>query len=172
MGELPHRKVSMSIKITLSEEDQQLAIEVGDNRYAVHSKRGTAERFNHKGRSAEKEYESIGAEIAVARALDLTWEDRPIVQDRKGDIIDGLQVRSTKYSSGRLLIYDTDNNDHDFFLVTGEFPNYIVKGWINCGEGKKIGTLRQLVYDRPPQICVEQEDLNPVEAYERVEIAS
>jgi hypothetical protein len=158
--------LSLGSEIKLSEEDQDLALWTALKRFEFHSKRNTKQTFNHKGRSIDMEVESLGAEVAVARVLGLDWQDRSIEEDRDGDVGKGIQVRSTKHENGGLLIYHSDNGNHDFFLVTGNFPFYNVKGWINCDEGRKVGEIRQLRPDRPAVTRVDQKDLISVEGYQ------
>lgn len=155
----------MPVRHALSKEDQQLAFEVGQNRYNYHSARNTPHRWNRPPiRDLNLEVEAIGAEIATARVLGLDWQDKSIEEDRDGDIQGGIQVRFTNYPTGRLLLHDSDNDDHVFFLVTGNYPNYVVQGWVPCDEGKAVGSVRELQPGRPA-ICVEQEDLYSVKYY-------
>jgi hypothetical protein len=73
--------------------------------------------------------EGACAEAAVAKFLAVPFS--PVVgalDTALGDVA-GLQVRSTKYGSGSLLIHNSDADDHIFILVTGENGKYALRGW-------------------------------------------
>jgi hypothetical protein len=107
---------------------------------ALEKRRVGAHGFN---RNAQERYridiEGLHAEYVAAKALNLL-PFTPCVGEldsAMGDIGPGLQVRSTKYSSGSLLIHDSDDDDHIFILVTGELGVFDVRGWIYARDGKK-----------------------------------
>jgi hypothetical protein len=54
-----------------------------------------------------------------------------------GDVLPGIQVRSTKYKSGSLLVHKTDADDDRFVLVTGSQGAYDIRGWITGSDGKR-----------------------------------
>jgi hypothetical protein len=86
--------------------------------------------------SNELFYQGFGAELAVAKVLniypdmssdyseyDLLWEGKTI------------NVKSTKYPNGRLLIPEFQGRTADWYiLVTGEMPEYIIRGVAHADE--------------------------------------
>lgn len=136
--------------------DVRLATEAGKRRFARRS--DNEHRWNRGDQhTVELEIEAIGAEIAVARAIGRDWvdSDRP---DYDGDVGPGVQVRHTRYVSGRLLLHESDPDDHWYFLVTGDFPTFRVVGFVRGDVAKKVGKVLELQECRPA-IAVEQHDL-------------
>jgi hypothetical protein len=82
--------------------------------------------------------EGLLAEAAVAKALGLYYA--PVTGELDtllGDVMQGVQVRSTKYLSGSLLVHKTDADDDKFLLVVGASGKYRIAGWIFGRDGKK-----------------------------------
>lgn len=86
----------------------------------------------------ELDIEGMLAEAAVAKALGVPHEPLPGELDTAwGDVAPGVQVRSTKYPTGHLLVHDSDYDEHVFVLVTGAQGRYKLAGWIqakNCKD--------------------------------------
>ena len=105
---------------------------------AIEKQRRGAHGFNRKD-FWQLDIEGVLAEAAVAKALGLDeWE--PVVgqlDTELGDVMSGLQVRSTWYAKGNLLIHETDADDDKFVLVTGAAPTYMIRGWCHGRDGKK-----------------------------------
>lgn len=101
-----------------------------------------AHGFNRDHERWQIDVEGVLAEAAVAKALGIEYE--PVVGEldtESGDLGRWsnvpVQVRSTKYQTGSLLIHDRDPDDHRFVLVTGIYGTYQIRGWIYAKEGKK-----------------------------------
>jgi hypothetical protein len=70
-----------------------------------------------------------GAECAVAKALDRYWSGH--VGSFKGpDIGKNIQVRWRSNPVWDLIVRDDDPDDHFYFLVTGQAPQFMVHGCI------------------------------------------
>ena len=81
--------------------------------------------------------EGLLAEAAVAKAVGVYYAPITGALDTTlGDILPGVQIRSTKYDSGSLLVHDSDHDDHRFILVTGASGKYRIAGWCYGREGK------------------------------------
>lgn len=79
----------------------------------------------------------FGAEVAAAVALGVPWR-RPDPRTRHdGDLIDGTEVRSTRYATGKLLIRPEDYEERAFVLVTGMVPHFVIRGWKRCCESRR-----------------------------------
>jgi len=104
---------------------------------ALEKRRVGAHGFNRHLERWQIDVEGVLAEAAAAKALGLSYE--PVVgrlDTEEGDVGLGLQVRSTKYSSGSLLVHDSDADDDKFILVTGIYGVYDIRGWCFGREGK------------------------------------
>jgi hypothetical protein len=86
---------------------------------------------------------------------------------RAGDV-GNLQVRATEHERGCLILYDRDDANAVFVLVTGRFPEYIVRGWCYAHEGQQP---RYVKHDaRFPTYFVPQSALRPIEQLQRMEL--
>jgi hypothetical protein len=104
---------------------------------ALEKRRSGAHGFNRDNERWQIDVEGLLAEAAAAKALGLPYE--PTVGEldtHLGDIGPRLQVRSTKYPTGSLLIHDKDADRDKFILVTGIYGVYDIRGWIYGEEGK------------------------------------
>lgn len=150
------------MRVLLYPADVRLATDAGTARFA--RRRDTEQRYGRlqSDHTVELEIEAIGAEIAVARAIGRAWidSDRP---DYDGDVGDGVQVRHTRYSTGRLLLHPDDRDDHVFFLVTGVFPEFRVVGYLRGARARAVGRVLVLQPGRPV-IAVRQSELTQMKA--------
>lgn len=145
----------------LSPADQQLAIDAGRRRYARRRAAGSKHRYNRPQQSMEQDIQQdidgCGSEIETARFLDVPWVETT-EPDPDGDIAPGVQVRHTVYANGCLLLHPTDVDSHAFYLVTGNFPDYQIKGWTIALDGKREEHWKELRPGRPcyavPQRCL------------------
>jgi hypothetical protein len=96
-------------------------------------------------------------ECAVAKALNQYW---PREFDA-GDV-SLLQVRSTTYTDGHLIVYDYNPDDAAFILVTGAAPNLRISGWIEGRAAKQRKWWHEK--ERGSAFFVPQMALQPVEA--------
>ena len=65
---------------------------------------------------------------------------------------------------GHLLLHKEDADEDLFLLVTGFSGDYVIRGWIQCFEGKKEEYWKS-EFGRPDRSCywVPQEALNPMD---------
>lgn len=73
-------------------------------------------------------------EMAVARHLQCYWSGKG---EFRGFDVGTVQVRTTRHEDGRLILHPKDNDDHQFWLVTGINGVYRIRGWIYGFDGKK-----------------------------------
>ena len=113
--------------------------------YAGVDRRVSAMQKNRRGAHGfnrndfwQLDLEGLLAEAAVAKALNVYYAPVTGALDTEmGDVLPGVQVRSTKYLSGSLLVHNSDADDHRFLLVTGASGAYDIRGWILGKDGKK-----------------------------------
>jgi hypothetical protein len=104
--------------------------------------------------------EGLLAEAAVAKALGIYYAPITGALDTDlGDVLPGIQVRSTKYKSGSLLVHKTDADDDRFVLVTGAQGVYDIPGWITGADGKREDYWK--VYKTRGAYWVPQDALKP-----------
>lgn len=105
---------------------------------AMEKQRKGAHGFNRDYERWQIDVEGLLAEAAAAKALNLPYAPTVGSLDTAdGDIGPGLQVRSTKYNTGSLLVHDRDPEDHYFILVTGVYGVYDIRGWIQAKHAKQ-----------------------------------
>lgn len=127
---------------------------------AIEKKRKGAHGFNRTD-FWELDVEGLLAEAAVAKGLGIYYAPVTGALDTAlGDVLPGIQVRSTKYKNGSLLIHKTDADDDKFLLVTGAQGSYDVRGWIVGSEGKRQEYWK--LYKERGAFWVPQSALNPL----------
>jgi hypothetical protein len=112
--------------------------------YAGVDRRVSAMAKNRKGAHGfnrsdfwQLDLEGLLAEAAVAKALGVYYAPVTGALDTGlGDVLPGIQVRSTKYDTGSLLVHDSDADSDLFLLVTGASGSYIVRGYISGKDAK------------------------------------
>lgn len=133
---------------------------------AIAKKRKGAHGFNRTD-FWELDIEGLLAEAAVAKALGLYFSPTTDALDTSlGDVIKGIQVRSTKYDTGCLLVHNTDADADRFVLVTGSQGRYQIRGWILGEHAKEPKWWR--VYKNRGAFWVEQQFLHPFKPKELI----
>jgi hypothetical protein len=85
-------------------------------------------------------------EKAVAKFLKLHWGGCGQINDVD---VDNVEVRSTPYEKGHLIIHKSDASDRKFYFVTGIDGNYTIRGWIWGHEAKDEKYWGELQPNRP-----------------------
>lgn len=134
----------MSVTVRLSLGEVAIARMVGEQRLrdavvgGVAQKYGAENRENHE----QADVQGAAAEMAVASYLDRYWSGMGSTIGH-GDV--GLvEVRSTAYEYGSLLLHHDDHDDRPYVLaiVPLELPldaavEAHLRGWLFAGEGKQ-----------------------------------
>jgi len=103
----------------------------------------------------QRHIEGALSECAMAKFLNVYWNKSPWFNPDVGDI----EVRTTVYETGRLIIRDRDKDDTRYYLLTGINGKYTVRGYVYAREAKQTKYLDQPVAGRPPSYFVPQSDL-------------
>lgn len=128
--------------ITLSPVEQRICRGIAKMRYFNARSAGVKNAKIGGQSDAETDLEGFGAEMAFCRMFnvfpDLTIEIRCADTD-KGDAVlpcgSTVDVKSTKYESGKLLASPSRKSGHDLYaLMTGEFPTYTFRGFMKTSE--------------------------------------
>lgn len=98
-------------------------------------------------------------ELVVAKFVDRFWSGQ--LGNYKARDAGPVQVRTTRYTDGHLLLYDTDVDDHPFVLVFGEAPEFTMAGWLYAREGK-LPLYARVTPHGKPAYWVPQRALKPM----------
>lgn len=139
------------VKVELDENELRRWAHAGIDRRisAMAKKRKGAHGFDREGEAWQIDIEGLCAEAAVAKALGVYFN--PVVGELDttlGDVLPGVQVRSTRYGYDRtnvgfLLCHDTDADTDRFVLVCGAYGHYRIAGWILGENGKQPAYKKQ-----------------------------
>ena len=103
------------------------------------------------------EIEGACGELAVAKFTGRTWLGVGIM---RGDDVPGLQVRTTRHATGRLLVRHDDDDAATFVLVTGRTPVFVIRGWLYGWEAKRDEWWGTPNPNGPALFCVPQAALH------------
>ena len=108
-------------------------------------------------RDWSEDIEGCLGEMALAKGLGEYWHG---VQRVGGDDVGaGLEVRTTTYTNGHLLLHDDDHDDRRYYLVTGSLGKYHLRGYIYGVDGKKREYWKDLAGNDRPAYFVPQSAL-------------
>ena len=159
-----------------------MKIEVPDS--VLHKIAKTARRRNAENRTAKQtdglvsghnktslraDFEGAIGEWAVAKALDLEWDGEFFehgdweVWRTEGHDVEGLEVRTTMYRFGRLIVQPSNKDDVPYVLVTlaEDYREAHLRGW-SWGRDVKQPKHWQEFWARPTY-AMAQSDLQPIE---------
>jgi hypothetical protein len=153
------KKVFMN-KVFLTHLELKIAAMVGQSRIEDSIKKRLPQTT---GVERSLDIDTLGAECELAVAKFLNRYPVFSVSTFKAPDVDGLQVRGTTVSTGRLIMRPNDPVDNVYVLVVKyPFSEYIIAGWITGRRAQKIGIWEEKV-DRPGAWWVSQSNLNPLD---------
>tara|TARA_R110000787_G_scaffold123223_1_gene234169 strand:- start:699 stop:1181 length:483 start_codon:yes stop_codon:yes gene_type:complete len=115
-------------------------------------------------REWQADIEGLAGEYVLAKHLGKFWQ--PVVgrlDTDEGDV-HGLQVRTTAWKNGCLIVNKKDPDDDPFVLVTGDNSvgfNWYIRGWMYGRDAKKDEWWKAKQKDRYAYF-VEQKHLRPM----------
>lgn len=125
------------MEVTLTPEEMLQASVTGARRRILALEQGRKDRYGWGNMDYWGiDIEGCLAELAAAKAMGLYWGGISDSARDEGDI-NGIEVRSTKYKKGSLILHPDDPDERVFILVVGAAPEYNVAGWIRAKHGKK-----------------------------------
>lgn len=145
----------MVLKVTLTEEEINLAYEIANKRNQSQRK---ANRKDGKVLDDSLGIDKQGAlaEMAVAKALGRAWDGKFFeISDwlkwrEVGNDVSGLEIRSTKHKNGRLIVHPKDKQFAKFVLVIAhDESKYELKGWAYGLECQRPEYFADVGYGRP-----------------------
>jgi hypothetical protein len=152
------------VKVSLSADELRLAAEAGVERRlrALGKGRRGAHGFDRDYEAWSIDIEGVAAEWACAKCLGVDYT--PVVGEldtEMGDVAPGVQVRSTRYETGHLLLHESDLPDHYFLLIVGLAPDFRIAGWTTPAESRKPEFWK--VFKNRGAYWIPQAELRPVE---------
>jgi hypothetical protein len=133
------------MQVTLNETQQKMAKDVGSKRREAAKKRSRPQPHGvpssadgHKIELLDLDIQSSGAELAVAIATGQKWNSEIIndsLENAPCDVGDNIEVRWSMHPHAHLIIYEENDPDRTYVLVTGNFPNYEIRGYIRGWKG-------------------------------------
>ena len=155
----------MNIELNLAE--QKLAIYLARGRFQNARKLGKPNMKMGDQSNEQTDIEGVGAEIAYCKMMNV-YPDTEIAENLPSEdavLPDGrfVDVKVTKYSSGRLLVtLKKKVGDVDLYvLITGEFPKYRIVGQMDSAEIIKESRIGDLGHG--PGYMATQDELEKVE---------
>lgn len=119
--------------ITLSAADVLRAVAVAVERFHdSRARRLDPANARHRDLFTQLLDEANGAcgEAAWCRFTGEEWTGAVGTFHRTPDAQGRVEVRTTHYSSGKLILQRSDHPERWFVLVTGKAPRFVVRGWI------------------------------------------
>jgi len=121
--------------VHLNETEQEICNKLAEERYANNREANIKDRKIGPQTTKETDLDGIGAEFAVAKVLNI-YPDLSI-KPRKGGVElvarnhARIDVKQTRHKKGHLLAVITKKKGETdvFILVTGQMPEYRIKGW-------------------------------------------
>jgi hypothetical protein len=90
------------------------------------------------GKEWQAHIEGACGEVAVAKAMGRYWGGSVNTFKSGGDLDStGWEVRTRSDHAYNLIVRDNDADERVFILVTGQAPNYQVRGWLKAADAKR-----------------------------------
>ena len=121
--------------VTLTWSELRSAAMVGVTRRVQDMAKGLKDAHGASdGDRWDRDIEGAAGEMAFAKWANMFWSGA--LGDLKADDVGDVQIRTSAYASGRLILHPADPDDRIFVLVTGIGPRYTLRGWLHANEGK------------------------------------
>jgi hypothetical protein len=152
----------MNPTVTLTSAEWTIALVVAGIRQCANE---AVKRVDAHGASPEDglilHQQGAAAEAAVAKYLGRWWSGA--INDLKAADVGNLQVRSTPYQEGSLILHKVKDADDDcFILAVGTAPTFRLAGWIRGRDGKSERFWTEKKNNGRPAYFVPQEALKPM----------
>lgn len=148
------------MKIKLTPSEMMTAAMVGVMRQIQNLKRKRRDAHGFQGPAWQIHIEGAMGECAVAKALGLYWSGA--VGNLKAADVGEIEVRTTGYESGKLIVRNSDPDESIFVLVIGMNGSYRLAGWL-YGEKAKRPRYKDKVGNRDVAYFVPQKELTKMD---------
>jgi len=133
-------------------EAGHVVTEIGLHKLQLAAKAGVARQIESYARKSKPAYgadhslnwqiaiEGVIGEWIISRMLGIEWHGKGVLGGP--DVGEDLEVRTSAYNNGRLILHPFDGKRGDdpnriFWLVTGSQQTYFVRGWIRAADGQR-----------------------------------
>jgi len=151
------------MRITLSLEEIAMAAAIAVHRGVDAIRHDRKNQHGFKGNGWTENIEGYGAELAVSKALNLYYSAGDGKGFKGADVSEKIQVRWASQDNYRLIVRGADQTDYIYVLVTGEAPEYDIKGFMPGHIVKQDKYFSNPGNGRPDAWWVPQSDLKPIE---------
>lgn len=136
-------------QITLTIEELHRAIAVGVQRNVSAMQRNASPSHNRdKARPAwDENIEGAAGELAVAKYFGCRWDGN--FGNFKAADVHNIEVRTTAWPNGKLIVHPSDPDDRRFILATGIAPRFTLVGWMTGRQAKQKRWWGELTKGRP-----------------------
>lgn len=144
----------MSINVKLLEKELESSKLLGEKRFTESRKMG----LKNKQLNYKPYFDYLGAagEMAVAKGLSLKFIET-CNSFKAADVGMNIQVRTTEYKNGRLIVHSNDNPMDLYILCIASMPYFTVVGWCYGYECFEKG------FEKDGNMWVDQYKLRPIE---------
>lgn len=119
--------------VKLSQDEKSVVERIAELRYKANRDQGIPDRLMAKGiNPIENERQGLGAEVAVARFLNVFWSPAwtPHFYGADDLTLDGRSI-DVKFARGtQFWIQDHSPAPDLYIAVSGSFPDFLIMGWI------------------------------------------
>lgn len=121
------------ISVQLNNQEVKNSHVLATERYSVSRKMGLKNTCTY-----DEDLFGMQGEIACAKGLKIPFTSN--LNTFKGADLPGsnIQVRATKYFTGRLIIKDNDKPEYRYLLVRGDGVNFKLVGWCSGSTAKAV----------------------------------
>jgi hypothetical protein len=138
----------MAVAVALEWYECRQAELCGGLRHENAMNKGYKNKFGDREETPEqskrKHINGAAAEIAVAKVMNRYWHASVAVFHDLADVGECIQVRWRSKDHYDLIVRDNDQDDHYFFLVTGDMElEMIVRGYILGEKAKREQWIRE-----------------------------
>lgn len=103
--------------------------------------------------------ESVASEWIVAKYLGADFDPFLVKMKHTADVSNRIEVKWTRHTEGQLIVHEYDRVSDIAVLVTGQTPNYHIRGWIPVAMAQKP----RFRHSHQPNWWVSQINLQPIE---------
>lgn len=125
----------MGVHVVLTWQELRAAAGCGVTRRIVSLHQGNNAHVHTRHSNWSTDIDGAAAELAAAKVLGLFWS--PSVNTFKAPDVGSIQVRSTSYASGHLLVRPNDPDDAVFLFLRGSYHRWEVVGSIRSSSAKQ-----------------------------------
>jgi hypothetical protein len=134
-------------EIALSKEEQTIAKEISAERSRLLLERGQVPKDMTGDTGEVRDETAFGAELAVAKALNVYPIFENVAKPPKFDLIKFhrvIEVKSTRHPLGNLLVPNLDLSLTYILVRTHAYPVCHIMGWIEGGKIRLFGKLYRM----------------------------